>query len=111
MEALTCDHLPVRIIERLVALRSRMGARRVFRARLNDRNSHGTSRSGMFPQTGAHAKKFALLLVSASLAWLAASASATATPQSADRLMVVDCLLPGQVRQLGGQMTYLSPRR
>jgi TPR repeat protein len=24
---------------------------------------------------------------------------------------VVDCLLPGQVRKLGGQMTYLSPRR
>lgn len=26
-------------------------------------------------------------------------------------LMLVDCLLPGQVRQLGRQMTYLSPRR
>ena len=24
---------------------------------------------------------------------------------------MVDCLLPGQVRQLGGQMTYLSPRQ
>ena len=28
-----------------------------------------------------------------------------------DKLFVVDCLLPGQVRQLGTRMTYLSPRR
>ncbi len=28
-----------------------------------------------------------------------------------DQLMVVDCLLPGQVRKLGTQFTYLSPRR
>ncbi len=28
-----------------------------------------------------------------------------------DDLMLVDCLLPGQVRQLGRQMTYLAPRR
>jgi len=27
------------------------------------------------------------------------------------KLFVVDCLLPGQVRQLGTQLTYLSPRR
>ncbi|MCH2171837.1 caspase family protein [Myxococcota bacterium] len=30
---------------------------------------------------------------------------------SADDLLVVDCLLPGQVRKLGGQVTYLTPRR
>jgi len=30
--------------------------------------------------------------------------------QNPDKLMIVDCLLPGQVRKLG-QMTYLSPRR
>ncbi len=29
----------------------------------------------------------------------------------ADQLMVVDCLLPGQVRQMGSRLTYLSPRR
>jgi hypothetical protein len=29
----------------------------------------------------------------------------------ADRLLTVDCLLPGQVRQLGMSMTYLAPRR
>ncbi|MGH8502243.1 MAG: caspase family protein [Gammaproteobacteria bacterium] len=30
---------------------------------------------------------------------------------SADRLLPVDCLLPGQVRKLGKRLTYLSPRR
>jgi TPR repeat protein len=30
---------------------------------------------------------------------------------SADDLLIVDCLLPGQVRKLGSQMTYLSARR
>lgn len=28
-----------------------------------------------------------------------------------DDLLVIDCLLPGQVRQLGSRLTYLSPRR
>jgi hypothetical protein len=32
-------------------------------------------------------------------------------PISPDRLLVVDCLLPAKVRQLGGSMTYLAPRR
>ena len=31
--------------------------------------------------------------------------------RNADRLLVVDCLLPGQVRQLGTGVTYLAPRR
>ena len=31
--------------------------------------------------------------------------------QRADRLLTVDCLLPGQVRQLGTRMTYLTPGR
>lgn len=30
---------------------------------------------------------------------------------SADDLLIVDCMLPGQVRQLGTQLTYLSARR
>ena len=29
----------------------------------------------------------------------------------ADKLLIVDCLLPGQVRKLGNSLTYLSPRR
>src|SRR5437762_11778650 len=31
--------------------------------------------------------------------------------QNADRLLIVDCLLPGQVRQLGTGVTYMAPRR
>jgi hypothetical protein len=45
--------------------------------------------------------------------------AACATPQPAtlpvtgnpDDLLIVDCLLPGQVRQLGTKVVYLSPRR
>jgi hypothetical protein len=56
-------------------------------------------------------------LVTAAAAFLTVSAVAPAPAQApssgapADRFIVVDCLLPGQVRKLGGQMTYLSPRR
>src|SRR5262245_30541300 len=32
-------------------------------------------------------------------------------PASADELLVVDCLLPGQIRQLGQRTTYASARR
>jgi len=28
-----------------------------------------------------------------------------------DRLLVVDCLLPGQLRRLGGNITFMTPRR
>ena len=45
---------------------------------------------------------------------LAAPTSSVTVPddrQNADRLLVVDCLLPGQVRQLGTGMTYMAPRR
>jgi hypothetical protein len=41
----------------------------------------------------------------------AALAQSSAIPQDPSRLLIVDCLLPGQVRKLGGQMTYLSPRK
>ncbi|NOT11189.1 MAG: peptidase C14 [Methylococcaceae bacterium] len=33
------------------------------------------------------------------------------SPQETDKLFVVDCLLPSQIRKLGSQMTYLSTRR
>ncbi|TAK53837.1 MAG: peptidase C14 caspase catalytic subunit p20 [Gammaproteobacteria bacterium] len=33
------------------------------------------------------------------------------SPAAADELFVIDCLLPGQIRQLGQRTTYLSPRR
>jgi hypothetical protein len=32
-------------------------------------------------------------------------------PGTAEGFMVVDCLLPGQIRQLGGQATYVTARR
>lgn len=32
-------------------------------------------------------------------------------PDNADDLLVIDCLLPGRVRQLGSQLTYLEPPR
>ena len=50
-------------------------------------------------------------------AWLgvALSAEPSASPgeqiAAMDRFMVVDCLLPGQVRRIGTKVTYLSPRR
>jgi len=31
--------------------------------------------------------------------------------RNADRLLIVDCMLPGQVRQLGTGVTYMAPRR
>ena len=39
----------------------------------------------------------------------APAASSSAAPGSADALVVVDCLLPGQVRKLG-TMTFLTAR-
>jgi len=33
------------------------------------------------------------------------------SPQETDKLFIVDCLLPSQIRKLGSQMTYLSRRR
>ena len=35
----------------------------------------------------------------------------TAQARNADDLMIVDCLLPGQVRKLGQSFTFLAPRR
>jgi hypothetical protein len=39
------------------------------------------------------------------------SATEGFSPKDTDKLFVVDCLLPGQVRKLGTQMTYISSRR
>ena len=44
----------------------------------------------------------------------ASESAAAAVPdgiRDANRLMVVDCLLPGQVRSIGSRFTYLTPRR
>jgi uncharacterized caspase-like protein len=47
----------------------------------------------------------------ASLDSAAAVAAAVNTPGSPESLEVVDCLLPGQIRQLGTHVTYLTERR
>ena len=41
----------------------------------------------------------------------AAMEGAEPRPRSREELQVVDCLLPGQVRKLGRQQSYLSQRR
>jgi hypothetical protein len=58
-----------------------------------------------------------LVLVLALLSAACATGGTTTTttrptgPGAVEGFMVVDCLLPGQVRQLGGQVTYVSVRR
>lgn len=51
-----------------------------------------------------------LSLILASSSSLAAG-SAKPVPEAADELLIVDCVLPGQLRQLGRRTTYLSARR
>jgi hypothetical protein len=46
-----------------------------------------------------------------SLPFVFASTNHSGADSNPDGLAVVDCLLPGQIRKLGGQMTYLSPRQ
>ena len=55
-----------------------------------------------------------VLLSTAVLCFVAggpAEASRLQVVKDPSELLIVDCLLPGQVRQLGGRMTYLTPRR
>lgn len=51
-----------------------------------------------------------VMAIGAAAGRLAAADSPPDHPD-ADRFMVVDCLLPGQIRNLGSRMTYLSRRR
>ena len=68
----------------------------------------------------AHAARFRLTIAAVALTCSGAGGVAAAADavvaarderRNADRLLVVDCLLPGQVRQLGTGVTYLAPRR
>ena len=52
----------------------------------------------------------ALIVASTVLASQPAATSTEGNP-SADELLIVDCLLPGQIRKLGTRTTYVSPRR
>ncbi|MCE3004271.1 MAG: hypothetical protein LW860_16475, partial [Xanthomonadaceae bacterium] len=60
------------------------------------------------------ARRLALGVAAAAVAVLAglpAQAPVAATVRNAADLLIVDCLLPGQVRKLGRQTTFLSARR
>ncbi|MET0026327.1 MAG: caspase family protein [Candidatus Thiodiazotropha sp.] len=58
-----------------------------------------------------------LITVSLGLAGCQSQETITAAPDGAEvggnpeKFLIVDCLLPGQVRKLGSSMTYVSPRR
>jgi uncharacterized protein len=62
------------------------------------------------------ALRVALVALAAMLAFAPCSRAQAVAPRAGmvagvDKLFVVDCLLPGQVRQLGQRLTYLGPRR
>ena len=61
------------------------------------------------PQRFVSAAVGALLATTSGLA--APAARAADAPLTAESYMVVDCLLPGQVRKLGRATTFLTPRR
>lgn len=77
-----------------------------------------TRDSELVKQSGAGLRRLALAFTTALAVGLLGSgpllAKKTELPEGAvtvDELYIVDCLLPGQVRQLGGNFTYLSARR
>ena len=52
-----------------------------------------------------------MLCAACGTAGTSTTASRPTGPGAVESFMVVDCLLPGQVRQLGGQVTYVTARR
>lgn len=64
-------------------------------------------------------RKFLLMLLSGlvvgcqsqTIAVKSDRASKSHSKEETDKLLIVDCLLPGQIRKLGTSMTYISPRR
>jgi predicted nucleic acid-binding Zn-ribbon protein len=76
------------------------------------RQTSGCSRLRLIERRGSLVMAVMLLTLAAGVpAPEIRAQSSGAIAQDPSRLLVVDCLLPGQVRKLGGQMTYLSPRR
>ena len=53
----------------------------------------------------------AMLCAACGTAGTSTTASRPTGPGAVESFMVVDCLLPGQIRQLGGQVTYVTARR
>ncbi|MFK7996830.1 MAG: caspase family protein [Granulosicoccus sp.] len=78
---------------------------------------------GVGYQTAIHLKKirdvFVLLATSTTIVLVGCGTTPVApglsqsglAPKDADQLLIVDCLLPGQLRRLGRSMTFLTPRR
>ena len=63
-----------------------------------------------------HIRAWAAAISLVSFCTATGNAEAQTSPQGqigdqAEKLLVVDCLLPSQIRRLGGQVTYLSARR
>ena len=63
-----------------------------------------------------HIRAWAAAISLIGLCTATGNAEAQTSPQGqigdqAEKLLVVDCLLPSQIRRLGGQVTYLSARR
>jgi hypothetical protein len=52
-----------------------------------------------------------LLLAAASAFALCGNVARSGVPMDPDRVLIVDCLLPGEVRQLGPHVTFVTPRK
>src|SRR6476646_2353798 len=87
-----------------------------FRTQLVDRRTDGDVIGSARPSPrGLGTRRHLLMLIAIPIVQAAAAQDARVASvderHQADRLLTVDCLLPGQVRQLGTSMTYLTPRR
>ena len=72
----------------------------------------GQNASTRSPLRTGRLRPFALLIPSLLISACAAQVDTAAIPEEArvQDLYIVDCMLPGQVRQLG-KTTYMTPRR
>lgn len=77
---------------------------------------HGFSQK-QFSRSRFSTKGFAIGFISVLLSACATTQTPTSTPtaesngKNADDLLIIDCLLPGQVKKLGSHTTYLTARR
>jgi hypothetical protein len=56
--------------------------------------------------------KGTLMLLAAATAFaVCGNLARSGVPRDPNRLLIVDCLLPGEVRQLGPQVTFVTPRK
>lgn len=62
-------------------------------------------------QAGAFALLLAAILTACSSTANKNVATPESSPTSANEFLIIDCLLPGQVKKLGSKFTFLAPRR